>query len=227
MSKLYSIGDVHGCAHTLSNLLSLLPIQQDDRIVFVGDYVDRGPDSRGVVDQILDLRSRGFEVTTLLGNHELMFMQAEEDPDDAEFWEDSCGGIKTLVSFDITQFSELPQHYQDFFRNLSYHALIDGHIFVHAGLDFSGKDLFQNKHAMLWTRNTEVDTKKLGRKRIVHGHTPQSVRSVEHQLKALKTQRIINLDTGCVFPHIDGLGHLTAYETTEGKLFHVPNRELR
>ena len=223
MSKLYSIGDIHGCAHTLSNLLSLLPLQQDDRIVFVGDYVDRGPDSRGVVDQILDLRDRGFEVTTLLGNHELMFMQAEEDPDDAEFWEDSCGGIKTLASFDVNMFSELAPHYRDFFRNLSYHALIDGHIFVHAGLDFSGKDLFQNKHAMLWTRNTEVDTKKLGRKRIVHGHTPQSVRSVEHQLKALKTQRIINLDTGCVFPHIDGLGHLTAYEVSEGKLFHVPN----
>lgn len=127
MSKLYSIGDVHGCAHSLSNLLSDIPLQTGDRLVFLGDYVDRGPDSRGVVDQILDLRKRSFDVTTLLGNHELMFMEAEKDPDDAEFW----------------------------------------------------------------------------------------------------ANRILKIDTGCVFSHIEGLGHLTAYEVTEGRLFHVPNCELQ
>ena len=227
MSKLYSIGDVHGCAHSLSNLLSDIPLQSADRIVFLGDYVDRGPDSRGVVDQILDLRSRGFEVTTLMGNHELMFMEAEKDPDDAEFWEESCGGMETLVSFGVSRFSDLPDHYQEFFQSLPCHALMDEHIFVHAGLDFSGMDIFQNTYAMLWSRRTDVDLKKLGRKRILHGHTPQSIRSVEQQLKTLNTNRILNIDTGCVFPHIEGLGYLTAYEVTEGRLFHVPNSELR
>lgn len=226
MSRLYCIGDVHGCAQTLSDLLTLIPLERVDRIVFLGDYIDRGPDSRGVVDQLLDLRRRGFDVTTLMGNHEHMFMESEEESD-IECWEDDCGGLQTLHSFSISRYSELASPYREFFEQLGYHSTIDGHIFVHAGLDFSGQKLFDNRYAMLWSRQTDVDPRRLGRKRIIHGHTPQPCGVTELQRQRLKTHRILNIDNGCVFHHIEGLGHLTAYEVSENRLFHVPNRDIR
>ncbi len=226
MAKLFCIGDVHGCSKTLSDLLMRLRLDKDDQIIFIGDYIDRGPDSRGVIDQILDLRAKGFQVTTLLGNHEYMFIETLDPEADVEFWEDRCGGLQTLASFGVASYRDLDPVYRSFFQGLEFHVKIEGHIFVHAGLDFSTPDIFENRYAMLWARQTVVDTKKLGRKRIIHGHTPQPRNITELQRQRIRTNRILNIDNGCVYPHVEGLGYLTAYELTENMLYHVPCMDM-
>ncbi len=75
IKRLFAIGDVHGCLHELKNLVEQkLKLRTDDKLVLLGDYIDRGPDSKGVIDYIMTLQKKGFDVVPLKGNHELMLL---------------------------------------------------------------------------------------------------------------------------------------------------------
>jgi serine/threonine protein phosphatase 1 len=130
-----AIGDVHGCSGALRALLDAVKPTSDDLIVTLGDYVDRGPDSFGVLDQLLHLRRTG-RLVALRGNHEEMMLLARESEGKLHDWLD-CGGKPTLASYsplgDAGRLADVPDEHWDFLENvcIAWHET-DTHIFVHA-----------------------------------------------------------------------------------------------
>jgi serine/threonine protein phosphatase 1 len=213
-----AIGDVHGCAKTLMTLLVELHIDKQDTLIFLGDYIDRGPDSKGVITCLLVLQELSYNIVTLRGNHEQMLM-------DSEFGFSAfkdfirAGGDKTLVSFGDDFFHEMPQRVQDFFSNTKLYYETDTHIFVHAGLNFDKENIFEDEDAMLWARDFSNVQPKLGNKKLVHGHTPLGLKHI-----LVQTGNCINIDGGCVFAgQAQGMGHLVAYVCETGEYVTVSN----
>jgi serine/threonine protein phosphatase 1 len=161
--------------------------------VFLGDYIDRGPDSRGVLDFLIDLQSRRPDaVTCLCGNHEDMALNAIGDPSQIPQWVIFNGGDKALRSFGVTRPSDVPARYIDWMRSLKTHIDDGVRFFVHAGIDPDRPLDQQSRHDMLWMREPFLsDLRDFGRF-IVHGHTP--LRSGRPDLRLNR----VNVDTAAV-----------------------------
>lgn len=219
--RLFAIGDIHGCALELETLLEKLRIRSDDIVVFLGDYIDRGPNSRRVIDLILDLSKR-CEVVALKGNHEAMFTEFLEHPESsgaALFVLN--GGSSTLASYGSVDGCpagsfEIPDTHLEFYKSLRLYFETDSHFFVHAGVPIRPLGAINpasDEDALLWSRQPFLSTDYRWEKVIVHGHTP--VFSGE-----VRPNRV-NLDTGCVYD-----GFLTALELPSGQ-FHRVEKGLK
>ena len=127
-----AIGDIHGCNLTFEALLDKLALTTQDQLFLLGDYIDRGPDSKGVIDIILKLQEDGYQVNCLRGNHEQLLLDSNFRTESARIWL-SNGGISTMDSFDIEHISFLPDRYFNFFKNLPHYFIEDDFILVHAG----------------------------------------------------------------------------------------------
>ncbi len=208
LGRLFFIGDIHGCGETFRKLLTEeIGIGKNDRVICIGDYIDRGPDSKGVVDLILDLRKKGFRIDTLRGNHEQMLLDSENSMEDFSLWLMN-GGEDTLKSFEVESIDELEPVYIDFFRQTKFFILTDEFIAVHAGLNFNSDDPLGDKNAMLWIRGYDVDRSLLEGRLLIHGHTPMEGRIIRSQ----DFTNVINIDGGCVYKHYDGMGSLFAFD---------------
>lgn len=215
--KLYAIGDIHGCFNELEELMELIikDIGRDTaKIVFIGDYVDRGPDSALVVDSLNQLRLNGLEgieFVFLKGNHEDMLINAIfETPsrDDYDmFWFN--GGSATKQSYDDNNF--IFKDHEEFYRSLVRYHQHEDFFFVHAGLapaktlDRAIDNFVAGFDALIWAREwNDYDGEFPDNVFVVHGHTP--VANVDFH----KNQ--VNIDTGCVFgkQHSENYGQLTA-----------------
>ncbi|MEO5990177.1 MAG: metallophosphoesterase family protein [Ferruginibacter sp.] len=207
MNRTFAIGDIHGCCETFKKLLlANLNIDKTDEIYFLGDYIDRGEDSKGVIDVILKLRSEGYQIHTLRGNHEQLLLDSMIDEDEMKTWLKN-GGNKTLQSFGIKSPNELPEKYLSFFKETEFYIEKGEYIFVHAGLNFDAEDIFEDKEAMLWIRDYEDFEPALGNRILIHGHTPVSLDYILNQ-----KGNCINIDGGCVYPQHNGMGNLIAYD---------------
>ena len=220
MSRILAIGDIHGCAKTFRKLLlEGLQIRKSDTLYCIGDYIDRGPDSKGVVDIILDLRKQGYQVYTLRGNHEQLMLDSENDREAHLDWYIN-GGDTTLESFGVSAFREFAPEYKDFFSQTQLYFENGPYIFVHAGLNFDPPDIFEDKNAMMWIRNFTIDEKKLGDRIIVHGHTPRPLQLIEKQ-----RTNVFNTDAGCVYTERRGHGYLVGLNLTDREWVSVRNCE--
>jgi serine/threonine protein phosphatase 1 len=224
---LYAVGDIHGEAQKLGELLEKLPLEPGDRLVFLGDYVDRGPDARGVVDRLIALGEE-YSCVFLLGNHESMFLDFLGWSDPAYFGGDAFlmnGGDRTLDSYgyfdratpDLAGF-KLPEAHEQFLLGLRlFHREAD-YVFVHAGLDpkelASGDADYALRRCriedLLWNRTTSEMPHRLG-VTMVYGHTPSEDLSVRWNLPFS-----IGIDTGAVFG-----GPLTAIRLPDEQVFQV------
>ncbi|MBL8608196.1 MAG: metallophosphoesterase [Myxococcales bacterium] len=207
----FAVGDVHGCAEELRALLQKLPLTRDSLIVFLGDYIDRGPSSRGVIETILDLQDY-CEVKCLLGNHELMlreFLDGSDPRRSARFVLN--GGGATLASYanDDGLFVIPPEHLA-FYEGLPHHHVEGDFCFVHAGLpvDLPEIDVAIHGEEMVWMRQRRGFQGPKYSKTVVHGHTPVSEVEI--------TDGRINIDTSCVY----GI-RLTAMEVHTQELWTV------
>tara|TARA_B100001248_G_scaffold262257_1_gene257031 strand:+ start:15317 stop:16303 length:987 start_codon:yes stop_codon:yes gene_type:complete len=213
---IYAIGDIHGCAEELRALLQKLPLSNKSTVVFLGDYVDRGPDAKGVIECILDLQKH-CHVICLKGNHEAMMLDFLEDPSSlyaALFIMNGGGATLASYSEDAKGF-QIPESHMQFFKNLRYFYETKKFFFVHAGvpvMDLQKLDLNQHAEEMIWIRKPFLNSDHNWGKLIVHGHSP--VADVE-----IKKNRI-NLDTGCVYQ-----GKLTAMELHSKKVWQVPRQK--
>ncbi len=223
--RLFAISDIHGCAQTFRELLDQIGLNQDDHLVLVGDYIDRGPDSKGVVDQILDLREKGYAITALKGNHEGLMLEAIEKEEFLSHWI-SNGGQETLRSFGISNPAALSPRYLDFFRGLKNFHQTDEAFFVHAGFNFRAADPLEDEQAMLWIRHwyDQLDQEWLEDRLIVHGHTPQPRPRIELQLALINRLPVLDIDCGCVYPR-EYMHQLCAFDLTNRNLHFVRNCE--
>jgi calcineurin-like phosphoesterase family protein len=221
-TRRFVIPDVHGCVVTLKRLVTdLLGLTRSDRLYLLGDLIDRGPDSRGVLDFLLDLRRHGYTVAAVRGNHEEMLLNSCHDRSSFRLWLLN-GGHATLDSFGVEDACEIPLRYRQFLADLPDYLLLDEYVLVHACLDCRSDEPFADRETMLWGRSCSVDLAKTGGRRLVTGHT--SLRRAEVEA-SLKTSRI-TLDNGCVYRGAPGLGSLAALELNTGTLCFQPNCEV-
>ncbi len=222
---MWIIGDIHGCLDELELLLDRIP--RKDRLIFIGDYIDRGPDSAGVVERALEERDRS---RYLLGNHESMMLAYYDDPDSREglawtFW--GNGGQATLRSYGLTEdaeFTDLPRAHQEFYRNLELAIEEDSFIAVHAGVRITSPNtplLDQDRDDLLWIREEWIRKEHLWNgKTIYYGHTPSRyVLGANRQTEPIPGQKSLGIDTGCVFG-----GALTAVNVRTRELIQAPAR---
>lgn len=201
-----AIGDIHGCSRALARLIEEIQPADTDTIVTLGDYVDRGPDSRGVVDLMLELVER-CELIPLLGNHELMLLDAFESDEVLGFWR-SVGGDETLASYGGS-LDFIPPHHHVFFRGLDRHYETDSHLFVHANYDAELTLEQQPDRLLLWEHVVyTMPAPHASGKIAIVGHTPQGSGEV------LDVGHLICIDTYCV-----GGGWLTALDVESGQLW--------
>jgi serine/threonine protein phosphatase 1 len=206
---LYAVGDIHGELALLEELIDRLELGAGDRLVFLGDYVDRGVDASAVVERLLALRDR-HECVFLLGNHESMFLDFLGWQDERYFGGDaflSNGGDRTLASygyFDAQRRGEpfaMPEAHREFFASCALWHQEGDYLFVHAGL---AQDLLRSRDLhyalnrsrpedLLWNRTSGDMPHDLG-VTIVYGHTPRSDFEVRWN-----DPFSIGIDTGAVY----------------------------
>lgn len=130
-----AIGDIHGCLAPLKHMWEVIDPQKDDRIIFMGDYIDRGPDCKGVIDFLIGLKQQDYDITFLSGNHEEKFFLSEMDLTDRDHWLRVWGGPETLESYGPGGFDDIPDAHWEFLRKCLPYLETDTHIFVHANLE--------------------------------------------------------------------------------------------
>lgn len=217
--RLLAIGDIHGCMDPFLELVERkIRMRKSDRIVLLGDYIDRGYQSREVVDYIIDLQMQGFDIIPLMGNHESMLVDSLRSEQSMYNWSMN-GGNETLLSFGVESSKELDHKYLQFFNNLLFYYAQGQFVFVHAGFNDEIPDPYQDKLQMIWSRRISYFHPCFDGKIIVHGHTPVPLRTCREMV--LSESNVINIDTGCVYDKVGGYGHLTAIELFTRKLYSV------
>ncbi len=194
-SRTCIIGDIHGCFKALKQLLPLVE-DKADSFVFLGDYIDRGPHSKEVVESIIDFQQRQDQVITLLGNHELMFLDYLMGCDPSFFLK--VGGRETLNSYGIKPKSDpekakllIPESHLHFFHHLQLFWENQHGIYVHAGVDPEVSLGRQVSAYCLWVRDDFINCQSSFGKPVVFGHTVFQ----EPLVQANK----IGIDTGAVY----------------------------
>lgn len=193
----YAVGDIHGRSDLLAELLAEFEQRADaDQrsggppiVVFLGDYVDRGPDSAGVIDMLLQRRASGVECRFLRGNHEQAMLKFLDDPVANKVWL-ALGGAETLMSYGVQPpalrpspeqdligaaqllRAKMPQAHYQFLLDLERYLIFGDYAFVHAGVDPSKPMEQQTDDALYWSRKAFLADRRRGAYRIVHGHTP-------------------------------------------------------
>lgn len=171
--RLIAIGDVHGCVHALDQLLEVVVPTAADRIVFLGDLVDQGKESREVLERILRLQ-RECRVVLIRGNHEEMMFAARENEPALRYWE-RCGGVATLNSYRFgATLAEIPAEHWALLESSVPYFETEQFIFTHANYDASLPMKEQPDYALRWELFDETKERPhLSGKNVVVGHTEQ------------------------------------------------------
>jgi len=224
MATTWIIPDIHGCSETLKLMIGQqIKPNKNDRLIFLGDYIDRGPDSKGVIDFIMELERKGYSITALKGNHEDSCIKAwESDRQQKDIfglqtksmvqkdWE-AIGGKETMKSFEAFWPNEIPEKYIQWMRSLDYYVELDNFIAVHAGFNFNLEDPFSDTYSMLWIRDYQIIPEKINHKKIIHGHTPVNLGFIDLTINNDIFQ-FIDLDNGVYMTQQKGYGNLIALE---------------
>lgn len=210
-----AFGDIHGCSGMLDDLLAAVKPTAEDRLVFLGDYVDRGPDSRGVLDRLIAMRANP-NVICLRGNHELMMTRARRDKSEYKMWY-AVGGMQALASYGkspgrMGTIDDVPAEHWRFLEDecIDYFET-DRQIYVHAGVDSGSPMDEQDEGHLFWEFLDPLSPPNhVSGKTVVCGHTSQ--RSGE----ILDCETAIGIDT---FAY--GGGWLTCLDADARKYWQV------
>lgn len=211
--QIIAIGDIHGCAASNEALLKKLDKKYgtEPTYVFLGDYTDRGPDSKKVVEDLMAFGSN-HECVFLKGNHDQMLLDAYENGK-WDLWL-SNGGSTTLGNYDSEPgHFNMPEEHYNFFKNTVLYWQTEKYFFVHGGIspDLTVQENLESdyeRNQFLWQRDHVYTRKNRWEKTVVFGHTPVKEPIVE--------ENMIGIDTGCVFKS-RGFGVLTAVVLPEMK----------
>ena len=218
-TRLFAIGDIHGCFDSLKELVEKkIQLQKNDKLILLGDYIDRGDKSKEVIDFIIELQEKGFDVIPLMGNHEFMLLDAYENEKNISKWIQN-GGHETLESFKVSSVKDIEFKYINFFKSLRYYYAFGDYLFVHAGFNDSVVNPFTDYYSVLWKSKESYTNPLLTNKTIVHGHNPISISICEERV--LSKLDVINIDTGCVYNYKEGYGRLTAYDCNNERILFV------
>lgn len=215
-NTIFAIGDIHGCADKLERLLARLPFDRArDTLVVLGDYLDRGPDSRRVLDQLCDLRAQGVQLVALMGNHEALLLEYHKSGDQALLpYMRRLGLTETLESYgganlpELAALSFLPAAHRDFLFSLLPYWETEEYLFVHAGLRPGVPLREQSLGDLCEVRDPFLHDDSDYGKRVIFGHTPFAT--------PLVTPHKIGIDTGAGYGRL-----LTAVELPAVRFYHA------
>jgi len=206
--KRYAVGDIHGGAKTFRALLEKIELRREDRLYLLGDYIDRGPNSKGVLDIIMKLQEAGFSIYPIRGNHEDMMISCIDKrllsfPGYVKDY-----GAVTLSSFGVTKPVELPDRYKEFLIGLPYILEDDKFIFVHACLDMNKNNPVTETapDTMLWGDGGFVSSNEIPGRIIISGHR---IKNADY-IRASLDQPHIQIDNGAFTDQQPELGNLVA-----------------
>jgi serine/threonine protein phosphatase 1 len=206
-----AVGDIHGHAAALRGLIDAIAPGPADTLVFLGDYLDHGPDSQGVIATLLDLQAR-CTVIALLGNHEEMAIASRTSAAAWRQWLDPVfGGQATLNSYGgIESVNDLPLEHLQFLQGLQRYHEVDTHFFVHANYAPNWRLADHDSRTALWLSLDDLPQPHYSGKIAVAGHTPQMQEGI------LDLGYLLCIDTGCGYG-----GHLSALDIESGQVWRV------
>ena len=216
-SQVFAVGDIHGCKNLLDKIHNKIRIATNTKsgkklIIYLGDYIDRGPDVKGTIDTLINFNLPNVEKIFLLGNHEQMFLDVLEGKNNSLYNWISNSGLETIESYggDLSKYIDdnleltfekkivtkikkfLPKAHLNFFNNLKLYHVWNNYLFVHAGINPKMPIEKQQKETLIWTREKSFfDPLMTYDKIVVHGHTAKE--------KIEKYPFRINLDTGSFY----------------------------
>jgi serine/threonine protein phosphatase 1 len=214
--KVFAVGDIHGCHRKLASLMERLPLDADtDFLIFLGDYIDRGPESREVIEYLLEIGRKVRNAVFLMGNHEYALLEYSRTGNlDYLRMLRSIGVEETLSSYSCSpacslgDLSFLPVEHIRFLESLRLYFRLDGYLFIHAGT-IPGEDLDHCKPDRLLTvRERFLRDESASDEITVFGHTPFETPLVTHNK--------IGIDTGASHGNL-----LTAVELPRMRFYHA------
>lgn len=210
--RLIAIGDIHGCLTAFDAILQAIEVTSEDTLVTLGDYIDRGPASKGVIDRLIELESR-CQLRPLLGNHEEMLLRVLYHGEHPRGWM-KFGGEETLESYGFSgDLAVITQQHRDFFNRCLDYYETERHFFTHGNYDAYSPLSEQSVRDLRWKKlSDEIPDPHLSGKTAVVGHTPNKQGEV-FDLGYLKC-----IDTYCY-----GGMWLTALDVESGMIWQADN----
>jgi serine/threonine protein phosphatase 1 len=237
--RTWVIPDVHGCLLTLRALVEdLIGLQNDDSLIFLGDVIDRGPASKGVIDYIMKLEKSGIKTNVIRGNHEEYMAKVFREEQSRSRMQKMLGmkstaykdwmlygGDTTLKSFNAYTVTAIPEMYIEWIESSVFYLKWKNFYIVHAGFNFDNDDIFSDTESMMWIREYKIDPVKLGDNKIIHGHVPVTLDFI-HQSIISNSFQFIDLDNGVYLTDKPGYGNLLALELNTMELLVQPNLDF-
>lgn len=227
MARRFAATDLHGCLRTFRYLVEQeLRLHPTDHLYLLGDYVNKGPDSAGVLDYLMQLQNAGYQVHCLRGNHEHELLATiHGTPNANHMWKTEAEQAMTLASFGVARAADIAPRYVQWLAALPLTLELPGFVLVHAGFDFAlpPAAMRHDLHSMLYTKSFVYDPSRLGGRRLLHGHVPTPVAEVQEKVAA--RAGAIGLDTGGAFRHNPELRHLAALDLDSWQLHLAENCE--
>ena len=211
------ITDIHGCNKTFGKLLKQIGLTLDDQLFLLGDFINRGPRSKQVLDRVIRLMDGGYNVFPLVGNHEENLLHiAVQNPYGLELLLKPRNSLSLL-----NKKGYVKSRFFKFIRSLPYYYQLEDSYLVHAGFNMNIEKPFTDLHAMAWLRNFSIDKKLNGRK-VLFGHTPTKISKIKVQIES--NSKFICLDNGCSHTYLGkDYGHLICYDLDSKMLYRQKN----
>jgi serine/threonine protein phosphatase 1 len=207
-NRVYAVGDIHGCLDQLSGLHARIAADAagytgNTHIIYLGDFIDRGRSSKGVVDAVRNQVPAGCKPYYIKGNHDQALLDFLADPETYRVWK-AFGAGDTLLSYGVRPplfdqlepitkardelLTSMPADHLSFFKSLELKVEIGGYVFVHAGIRPGIPLSRQSEEDLLWIREEFLSSQSAHEKVVVHGHTPLEA--------PVRTSNRISVDTG-------------------------------
>ncbi len=221
----FFVGDIHGTVKTLKALVEKLDLQKTDLIVFLGDYINKGPDSLAVIDYLIELKEKLPNLFFIRGNHEQNLL-------DTESKKDTLSNFYFVKQYRSDNLVDLHGNFKprviNFIKNTVFYIEFEDAFAVHAGFNFSSPDFLKDTKSMIEIRNWQIPNPPT-KKRIIFGHQPVGIRQIKYAVH--KRKRYIPLDNGCVYRFANFnknrmFGRLCALNLDEFKLIYQLNIDL-
>ena len=185
----FVVGDIHGCYRSFKKLIEdKIELKKTDQLFLLGDYIDKGPESRKMLNYIIKLIDKGYGIYPLMGNHEQTLLDTEAN--------DSKQILVWLMrrSPDMLKEGRLRKKHRKFLNSLPYYYKLDNFFLVHANFNYQADKPFEDNEAMLWKRKFDRNDKILKKKTLIHGHQPENIDDII--LSAKNRAKTIGLDNG-------------------------------
>ncbi|MDC1450977.1 metallophosphoesterase [Vicingaceae bacterium] len=194
------ISDIHGCSRTFKKLLKKIEITKNDQLFILGDAVNKGPNSRKVLNQILKLQQEDYQVFFIRGNHEQIILNCKK-----KTLGQRKRTLKSVNALELLEGKKIKPEFVALLKNSYHYIETNAHFLVHAGFNHE-ENTFSDMKAMLQTRNFQDSEKLCMGKQVIIGHTPSSIKKIKKDIEEQKS--IICIDNGCVNINEVGQGRL-------------------